>query len=317
MRWVRDLPAESKMKQLGIAWTIDAEGPPTADINFEVSLNNQARIGKRVNDDWVTEIGIAMLDGAEMPMPILEKMKSGWFIWGGIHRTSAAKGIGELHVPCYLVKITDDRMRDIFPRVLNTVHGHGESREHVLEHAKYLVEKHGFSTKEVSKFCGIKEEWLVVAVRAGGVAVQLDGLGVKAKDFPKTTLIALSPLGVNANVLKATAKLLREEDLAGDRAKQVIDDVKRYNTERQQLDEVSRWRKLLDDRKPKMASAPKIERANRSKLIDHLTRLEKFLSGITKASQLQLDDADAKIAAASWDKIETRMNALMTEGVAK
>lgn len=322
MKWTKDPQAEGKMKQLGIAWTVCTEGVPTADINMELSLHNQARIGKKVNDDWVLEMAQAAQDGSEFPMPVYQKMKGGHFIWSGIHRTNMATLIGELKVPCYLVNIVDDRMRDIFPRVINTVHGHGESREHVLEHAKYLVEKHGLDTSEVAKMCGLKTEWLWQAVRSGAVANTLNGLGIKGADFPKSILIWMSPLTANSNVLKATAKLLRDEDLAGDRAKQVIDDVKKFSTERQQLDEVSRWKKIMDDRKPKASSAggnkaPPLTRGNRSKLIDHLTRLEKFLTGITKASQLQLDDADAKIVIASWDKVERKMNALMTEGAAK
>ena len=78
----------------------------------------------------------------------------------------------------------------------------------------------------------------------------------------------------------------------------------------------------MDDRKPKASTAggnkpPPITRGNRSKLIDHLTRIEKFLAGITKASQLQLDDADAQIVVVSWNKVERKRNQLMTEGATK
>ena len=318
MNWTRDLPGESKMKQLGVEWSVNKDGIPIAEINWELSLAHQARIGKKVNEDWVTEMANAALAGNEFPMIIVQKEKGYYIIHSGIHRASMARSLGELVLPCYMVRITDERILDVFPRAINTANGHPEGREATIEHAKYIIERHGYPTESVAKWLGLKPDWIVTALRAGQVENRLAEIGIKTV-FPKTTLIALSPLAGNNNVLKAVVKLLKDKDLAGDRAKQVIDDTKRGQTERAQIAEIDRWRKMLEEREPKpakTAGAPNAVRQNRGKFFDMLTRLERFLEHVQNPGQLQLDDSDAAIAAQSWQKIESKMNSLM-KGVGK
>lgn len=310
IKWGRDLKAESHLRRLGIEFSV--ETVRLAEIDTELSMERQARIGKKINDDWVLEFGQAMLDGAEFPMCILQKIKGGrYFIWSGNHRTNAAKLIGELEYPAYIVKVTDLRMQDILPRVVNTWEGHRESREAVLEHAKYAVERHGIEPEEAARMFGLKIDWLWLALRAGKIEKQLNDAGVKTAGFAKSIILKLGTIG-NANAMKAAAKLIKDEGLAGARADQIVDDVRKHSTEAQQIAEVSRWRKLFDERKP--TNTVPIRRKNRSRIVDMLTRLEKFLSGIKKASQLQLDDTDVKIVASAWNQVERKMNALMTEG---
>lgn len=313
LKWGRDLKAESGMKRLNIEWTV--ETVRLADIDIELSMERQARIGKKINDDWVLDYAQSMSDGAEFPMCILQRLKGGrFFIWSGNHRTGSARFLNELEYPAYIAKITDQRMMDILPRIVNTWEGHRESREAVLEHAKYVVERHGLEAEKVAKMFGLNVNHLWVVMRAGAIEERLEQVGVKKGIFSKTTVLKLGTI-TNNNALKATAKLLKDENLAGTRAEQVIDDVKRGSTETQMLAEVSKWRKVYDDRKPKNGAARlPIERKNRSRFIDGLSRLERFLDGIKTATQLQLDEADVKIVAASWDKIERRINALMKEG---
>lgn len=318
MNWTKDLPAEGKMKELGVEWNINKEGVPIAEINWELSEEQQARIGKKKNDDWVMEMALASENGAEFPMPILQKEKGQYIIHGGVHRCYMAKLRGELTIPCYQVKITDIRTLDIFPRAINTVHGHRESREAELTHAKYLAEKHGWNAEQLSKWMNIPISQISVALRVGKVEDKLKEIGIKTDHLSKTILVSLSPLTGNNNVLKNVVKLLKDNDLAGDRAKQVIDDAKKCQTEKQCLAEIERWRTILEVRKPKTNSKGELpaKRKNRGTFIDLLTRMEKFLEGIKNPNQLQLDDQDSHIAAKSWDKIEQKMNTLM-RGVEK
>lgn len=314
MNWTRNLPEEGKMKQLGIEWTICKEGVPLEEINWKLSLERQARAGKEVNDDWVIKMAEDSKNGAEFPMPILQREKGQYIIYSGIHRCSMANLRDETEVPCYLVKITDDRLIDIFPRAINTTNGQPESRESVITHAKYIVEKHGYPVDQVAKWMGLRPEWLSVEVRAGKVENKLNEIGLKVS-LPKTTLVALSPLSGNSNVLKAVVKLIKARDLAGDRAKQVIDDAKKGQTEASQMAEIARWSKILEDTEVKKVSvngkAPTERRQNRGVFIGLVTRLERFLEKIQTCSQLQLDDTDATIAAKSWERIEKKMESFL------
>ena len=322
MKWTKDPRAESGLKRLGIEWEVGRVA--LANINRELSMERQARIGKKLNDDWVVEYATAMQNGAEFPMPILQVFGSGkkaaHFIWSGNHRVGAADLIGETEVDAYLVKVNDLRLMDILPRVVNTWEGNRESRDAVLEHARHIIEKHNLAVPDVARMFGLKEEWLSITLRASAVAKAVEDAGVKANGFPKTTLIALSPLTGNKNVLKATCKLLHDFEIAGDRMRQVLNDVKLADTEGRQLTEVNRWRKLLEEREEKPATPAKVKpfhRGTRTRLVDLLTQLEKLLLGITQATQLQLDDADIALVTASWAKIAGKMSFLMREGVAK
>lgn len=319
MRWTRDLPGEGKMKQLGIEWTVCNDGIPRHEINMEMSLNAQARIGKKVNEDWVLQMALSAQEGNEFPMPIMQRIrKACYMIHSGVHRVSMADVLNETKIPCYLVNVTDTRMLDILPRVINTVNGHPEEREAVLVHARYLAERHGFTAEQVAKWTGLSAPMVSTHLRAGEVERKLAEHGIKA-DLPKSTLIHLSPLKANAPVLKAVVKLLKDEDLAGDRAKAVIDDAKRPDTEKAQLAEVERWRKVLEGAKPKPSANGKalMKRRNRGRFIYLLTDLERFLDNISQASQLQLDDQDSLVAVKSWVKIQAKMDNLIGEGVGK
>lgn len=314
VKWARDPRAESGMKRLGIEY--DIQDVPLYAINIEMSMERQARIGKKINDDWVLEYAQAMQDGAEFPMPILQLMKKENFhIWSGNHRINAAQVVGVDRVSAYVVKVTDLRMQDILPRVVNTWEGRRESREAVLEHARHICEKHALSPEEVAKMFGLQVQWLYTTIRANNVARQVEETGVKI-DLPKNALILLSPLTDNKNVLRGVVKLFKDNTLppSGADAKQIIEDVKKGNTERQRMAEVDRWGKLLEARKEKPATRDRPYRlGKRTAFVGMLTRMDKFLSGIEQASQLQLDDTDVKIVAGSWQKIFTKMDKLLND----
>jgi hypothetical protein len=72
VKWTRDPRAESGMKRLGVEWSV--ETVRIADIDVELSMDRQARIGKKINEDWVIDYAQAMADGAEFPYIILQKI---------------------------------------------------------------------------------------------------------------------------------------------------------------------------------------------------------------------------------------------------
>ena len=311
MKWTKDPKAENGLRRLGIEFTVQTV--PMHAINRELSMNNQARVGKKINDDWVMEYAVAASQGAEFPMTILDRMKSNcYFIWSGNHRIGAAELCGDKEVPAYIVHVTDLRMQDILPRVVNTWEGHRETKESVLTHAAYICEKHGLDPQEVADMFSLKYEWLSVAIRANDIRKKVADTGVKI-ELPSTALIRMSSIAGNKNVLKAVVKLYKDYNVApsGDQAGHILQDVKNKSTEKDQLAEIARWAKLFDTRKEK----PKVDRpfklGRRARLLTLLQNMQKFLDGTTARSQLQLDEADAKVFGTMWDNVETKMNKLL------
>lgn len=314
MKWARDPKAEFGLKQLGIDY--DVATVRLCNINVELSMERQARIGKKLNDDWVLEFAQQMENGAEFPMPILQLMKKdNYFIFSGNHRTNAAKLKGESEISAYIVKVTDQRLLDILPRVVNTWEGHRESRDSVLEHARYVVETHGYTVEQSCNMFGLQPQWLWQVIRANGVQRAIEETGIRGVILPKTALIKLAPLADNKNVLKATVKLFKDHSVAptGPQAVQILDDVKKGDTEAKQLAEVNKWNKLFESQKTKTAPAPTLVRQQRTTFLRNLTNLDKFLQGVSQVSQLQLDPSDHKIVDQSWDRILQKMVALLPE----
>lgn len=315
MKFVRDQRAEAGMRNLGIEFTVQTV--PMRDINRDLSGTHQARVGKKVNDDWIMEYAVAAQNGAEFPMVILDRLKKDcYFIWSGNHRIGAAELHGDKEIQAYVVHVTDMRLQDILPRVVNTWEGHRESREAVLTHAVYLCEKHNLESKEVATMMGLKPEWVVNALRSSDLRRQVEETGVKI-DLPTTGLLKLGPLAGNKNVLKAALKLMKDHNVAvsGDQGVHIIQDVRSKPTERDQLAEVARWNELLKKRTERPAAAKKVPLtlAKRRRAIMVLQNLDKFLAGVTAYTQLQLDDADAQLVADLWSSIYTKMNALLTK----
>jgi hypothetical protein len=311
MKWTKDLQAEQLMRQLGIPWEVGTIN--IADIDQELSQYNQARIDKKIHEDWVMQFALGVEQGDAFPMTIQEQLKpkKRYFTWSGIHRTKTAEFVGDTTIDCYLVTVKDQRLKDIFPRVVNIVHGHTESKESVLEHAKYIVLKHGFKTNEVAVMFRIDQKELARSLLAERIVQDLATNGLKC-DLPKSTLVRLSPIAENLNVLKSTVGLMQKKSLSGDRGYQLIDEIKSQRTELQQLGVVAKWERQLDQVEQATASRVKVLRSsNKARLLKLLASFDRFLAHIKTVDQLQLDDEAAHLLSEMWPRVSTKMTSYM------
>lgn len=321
--WVKDLKAEHGMRQLGIKFTVE-KGILIADIDQELSHERQARIDKKLDESRALKVGEHWQNGGALPMPILQRIGHGkrLFIWSGNHRIAGVDFTSDREIDAYLVEVHDLRMEDLLPRVVNTWEGKREDSEAELTHAIYMVEKHAMDVAEIAKQFQIKYGTLVAALSASCVANDLKELGIK-DNLPRTARVKLAPLAGNKNVLGATVRLLtaNKVSVTGDKGMQILDDVKKGRTEAQQMAEIGKWEKIFEQVKKveKGASvAPKIKAGNRTRFINKLADLRKMLEKINLATQLQLDDESAQIAAGHWSVISVKMTKLMNgEGGSK
>lgn len=302
VKWVKDQKVEHHLRSLGIKFDVGIA--PIKEIDLKLSQDKQVRLGDKINDDWVMEYAVAMDSGSPFPMCVLNKLKKGYFIWSGNHRTHAAILLEETHIESYLVEVTDPRLSDILPRVVNAWEGRRISREEMLVQAKYLIENHSIETKEAARLLGLKPEWISTYLRGSDVARKITSQGISVNGISRSILTALSPIADNTNVLREVVKLLHDYELAGQSAKNVINDVKEKTTEAQKISEVERWVKILADRNRPTTSEVPLRRATRDKFLRQLTDLSKFLEGKDTLTQLQIvEKVDLKLVEKEWDKI--------------
>lgn len=123
------------------------EAVALATIDLAASLDNPARLDKRLDEDRVVNYAIAMLDGIEFPAIVLLRLDtpqgaSEYQIATGCHRARAAEQAAKVSFDAYVVSEPDTYRREVLIRQLNTIEGHGLSiRDQILQllqiHEKY------------------------------------------------------------------------------------------------------------------------------------------------------------------------------------
>lgn len=274
-------------------------------------------MGKKINDDWVIEYGVSMLDpSAAFPGPILNKLKHITWILSGNHRVCAAKSIGESVLDAYVIdgSKVDPRVLDVLPRVVNTWEGHPLSRDEKLAQAAHMVQAQGMEVKEACRLFSLQYPWLVTYMRTSQLAEDIRAQGVNPLGLSKSMLLKLSPFSSDKSTLGAIAKFFKknEEHLKQDDQLQIIDDLKEVGTEKDRIQVLRDWGETVaarQERKP-VPFATK----TRSRFLEGVTRLRNFLVGVEEPTQLQLHPEDIERVMGYWREIETKMNQLLKKG---
>lgn len=305
LKWVKDHKVEHHLRQLGIKFVIATI--KIADIDRQLSADKQVRLGKKLNEDWILQYAEAMQNGAAFPMPIVNKLKSGkkYFLWSGNHRVGSADVLGEDSVDCYVVEVYDARLSDIIPRVVNAWEAQGVmAKDEKLVHAKYLVEHHSMEPKDAAKLMGLKWDWLNAHLRSQQIADKMSAAGVNPDGFAKATLLKLSPIADNVNVLAHVTKLISKERPTIREQEQIIADIKQGKTELQQLSEIGRWEKIYKDRRQVPKVRVPYKQPVRELLLSLLQRLDKLTNDKNDKSQLQIiEETDYMLAKRHYSNI--------------
>ncbi len=312
---MKDQKVEANLRALGIPFEI--EHIQVADIDLEEGLRRQTRLLGKLNQDYAVQLATAMsLPEAAFPMTILQKPPRGkLWPWSGNHRLAGftLAWPDEPVIEAYTLTLKDPVKMDILPRIVNAWEsGLGFSKEEKIINARWLVDHHSMPTQEAANMLGIPVKWLQRAKAAEDIRKDLIDLGPKANGIARTVLIQMGPLADNLNVLKAAGKILTTFNIKGKEAEHLLADVKLQRTELQQMSELARWEKILNDRcKPRQKAPIKLSHGVRDQFIRHLTGLAKILTKCKTIEQLQCTDpADKDIVARNWIAITAVMNAM-------
>jgi hypothetical protein len=315
-KWVKDPKVEHHLRDLGIKY--DVRTVAMVEIDRKESMNRQTRFGEKLNEDWVLEYATQLESGSPFPMTILNrriKVKDKpYFIWSGNHRIGSADLIGEETVEAYVVEVSDPRLEDVLPRVVNAWEGRRPPREELLANAKFLVESHSMPRPDACRLLGLQSRWLDIYLRSEEVGTKINEVGLKAGDFPPTTKLKLSPIAQkNKNTLRELCQFLHKYKIKGTQLDDVLRDVKGAETESEASNVIARWRENVDKRskKPQMDL---FRMPVRQKFLDLFGRTHRLLEQYDTLEKLQMvEPADQKLARELWRGISKHINGLFGE----
>lgn len=316
-KWVKEPKVEHHLRSLSIKF--DTAIIELVSIDRSLSADHQTRLGKKIDEPLVLQYAAAMETGSAFPMPILNKLKKGYFIWSGNHRVGAADLLGDTHLEAYVVEVHDSRICDILPRIVNAWEGRAIEKEERLINAAYLVEHHSMDVQEAANLLNLKYEHLSSHMRTQNIAKVIRDEGINPNGFPKSLMLRMASVD-NRNILRETCRLIHAHKVVGREAEDLLSDVKASTTELQAMSELGRWETMLKARTaPVGRKAPKLPHRQvvRDRLLRAMGMVAKLVDGPPKRdsrTKLQLvDDADWKQAQKLWRSIRNMLDAAMED----
>lgn len=323
--WLRDLLTEVDIGKYVAKWTVGKD-IPLKSVDLEAGIALQTRLINGLNKEYVSLIRQKMLDGTPYKMGWLNRVIKNnvttYVPLGACHRL---KGSAEAYGPnstveAYLVDIEDSGTISLVAHRLNALESSlGYAMEERLQGALHLHVKEGISVKEAAKALDISEELVYSTLRAMEVKTKLADIGVKANGLPKSVLEKLKPLSHNKNILAAIIKPIMVHEMPGDEVKRLVADVKKGGTEKQQLEEITRWEGMLEERsrpQPKNSVKPKVRvrTMTRDAFLRHFTGMVNILENADTLAKLQCTAKVDKLTVMNnWPKLQKAMNHIMKE----
>lgn len=265
IHWASDPAAESRVKRLGGTMTV-LKGIPLKEIDIHGSRANNARLDTPFKEELAFEYGISMEQGDRFPYPILRrkpKDKFKYAVLSGNHRVGAAEILHADVIDAYILESTDEQVLELVCRSANRWTGDRQTRDEAIEHAREMMTRFGFPATHMAKVFGINEKSLHNALRAEAIRDLLEKNLVDASGVPRNTLLQLSPIDNNEEVLRQAGLTIIRNKMTIDQAKKMSQDIQAARDERGCLQAIAKWQATLDEQRPKAGPGSRV-RANKT-----------------------------------------------------
>lgn len=219
VQWRDDPDAETILRDIaGLPYTVETIS--LDGIDWSESANNCARLTDPLNAEKIEDYATGMNRGDVFPRIVVErhKKKNKYVILGGNQRSAALKTINaSALIECYVVDPLTSDERELVIRSLNSRHGWGPTKEERIEHAVYLVRKHGMHVETVARAMIVGASTINLHIRAEDERARLAKNGIDSSRFSKTLLAAL-PSVADESLRNTVAKTAIETKSSGEKA---------------------------------------------------------------------------------------------------
>lgn len=240
-QWAADPAAESLFEHLGVNYEYVANVAITL-IDRELSLQNQARLGVKLDDDVVEEYSAAMAAGAVFPALVAFPLPNGTYLLaGGNHRLEAARRAKRKLIDLYLLRVADEAMRRLITTSLNTKNGVRPGRSETVEQAIAWMERFGRTPKSAAAHFSLPESALTRELKTRSTRRRLQIAGVDPNGMSRSVIERMSTIQ-NDTVLTDVADFVKTYGVGEPIIRQLTADIRSQRTEAGQLGVVQSWR---------------------------------------------------------------------------
>jgi len=284
LTWGEDLYLESKLKRHKTKYRVAKIRLNEIDWNW--SLDNQARQQDRLVEDRALEYALAMTAGNVFPRIAVKRLQNGLYgIMSGNHRAKGlelfaddqSKAYADVELEVYRVTDNRDWLHDMIVRSANRGLGDRTSAREAVFHCRHMIDKHGRPLDECAMEFGVRPEWIRNAIKCEETRDKLEALEVAAEGLNHTVLKELRRVEANDSHLRKAGHLAAAYGLTGDAAHQMCEEVQRTTTQTEGNRVLKKWDDQLRAKKPGVHANEKRRKTARSRLLRPISTLANMI----------------------------------------
>jgi hypothetical protein len=240
---VRDHIVEQALDKIGVEFEYQ-QNIPWGRFNIQASRANQARLGEPLNLSEVERYAQSMRAGYEMPAVVCYEGPGGLILNGGNHRQAAAETAGVTSTDIYLLKTKDQRLLDLVTRCLNALTGAytPNAQQRLRAAVEYRAQYPEVPAATINTLFGTSERAIREYERKQTVLRDLGRAKVAhVERISQPALDGLHTLKDSEPVMVETAKTIATFGLKGQRADNLIQEVRAQKSDKARLDRVRQW----------------------------------------------------------------------------
>ncbi len=242
--WIQDLTAEDHMTECGLEYEMRVIR--VSDIDHELSLRNNARIGETRLDSVVMDYALMRLDGDRFPATVVSSAPSTskklWVTASGNQRTASVIETEDEFILAYVITTDDPLAVDRFARSINRKEGARQTADEAVQHAVWILENDEDATvQSVGMDLGINPNTIRQHKVAAELRRDLEAAGVGAERMNKRILTKLRTLRHTQKVMLAVAEAVSKYALSGPLVIELVDLIRVQDDEQSQLDMLQTW----------------------------------------------------------------------------
>jgi predicted transcriptional regulator len=301
LKWRDDADAMAVLSFIGVTSVIREIA--LSEVDWAESSNNCARLAHPLNNEKIEEYHRSMECGDVFPRIVVESTKTGFVILGGNQRMAAVKRFDGVvaTVDAYVTQPLTEANREVVIRSMNSRHGWGSEKEERLEHAQYLVRRHGFSAADVARLLAVSPTAITDRIRAEDVRASLARKGVDSSLMSQGSLNAIGRVK-NERAAVTLAKAVVEHRVPVEKLVGVVKQVESAKSISEITKDVNAFvKEVASSVNAEQKSAGRMRSPRRDRFMRKLEDLSMFLergndgSGFSSMSELQCtrpDDSD-------------------------
>jgi hypothetical protein len=296
--WRADPDAETILRDIAkVPYVVGTIG--LGEVDWSESSNNCARLTDPLNAEKIEDYASSMNRGDVFPRIVVErgKKKGRYIVLGGNQRSAALKSIdAAAEIDCYIVDPLTSDERELIIRSLNSRHGWGSTKEDRIEHAVFLVRKHGMHIETVARAMVVSDKSIYQRIKAEDERSRLAKAGLDASRMPLKSLASLAMVA-DESLRTQAAKAVIETKVSGDKAAELASVIAKAKSRAAAVASIADFKKAADlANEVQKTNGGRLKKPRRERFLRLLNQFSDFLErGNDGSSFATLDELNCSV----------------------